>query len=503
MFRAEITPQHLSYYDITRNVDSTLSLFCSQRNDIVRLLIEDPDELFDRLWSSNSLVGIDKKCMYQMGSPFPKKVEDKINNRKDFNLLTRRLFCCPSCNIMRRLYDSERFGPDSTFKLECGRDQGKMFIVKSVPITVLQTKISLNPHKYLDLILREEYNMKKCEPHIDSSKDSTFMGLDSFTTQLLVTWYVDSILSEKRLHHVNKIYNAFVCGNKGYMLEETPDIGNIFMFSKNSPFSETREISEIKHTPYIKSMDGPLVVMKSSTIINILKQLLSTLHLLHQSNFTIGGVDTDSLVFYSERSIYNLDGVNVNCDFTVKLNNLENAGITVKESNNRQIRLYHQSDLADSLIDAVPFKPMIKTASIKSETTKISTTCPSNYCDLDQAYYVYKIGSKLDKKHSLLYLYMQNLGIPLYQSSFDIYCFIIMLMSNFSFYVGVSEDPIIFNIWKSMWIPSEFEDINVKIREFHSNDKISKNEIFTFLLDFSLRCDVNNLLWESIKELNL
>lgn len=102
---------------------------------------------------------------------------------------------------------------------------------------------------------------------------------------------------------------------------------------------------------------------------------MSTLRLLHKYDFLYGGVDSDSLVFYAERSSYRYDGINVNCDFTLKLNDLRNCGITVKSD--FQLRLYHLSELAESQIDAVPFMPMISTASLKGNPTCQMT---SNSC---------------------------------------------------------------------------------------------------------------------------
>lgn len=74
----------------------------------------------------------------------------------------------------------------------------------------------------------------------------------------------------------------------------------------------------------------------------------------------------------------------------------------------------------------------------------------------------------------------------------------ILLMSNRAFYGGVSEDATLFDLWKSMWVPSEFNDINISMRDFHVYEKISKFDIIRFLSKYRLRCDINNLLWKSL-----
>lgn len=122
-----------------------------------------------------------------------------------------------------------------------------------------------------------------------------------------------------------------------------------------------------------------------------------------------------------------------------------------------------------------------------------------------KSYYVYTIGGiggTNKSKFNMLFLYMQHLGIPLYQSSFDIYSFMTLLMSNRAFYGGVSEDAIIFEIWKSMWLPSEFNDVNISMRDFHVYETMTKLDIVKFLSKYQLRCDVNSLLWQSLQSLS-
>jgi hypothetical protein len=500
-------PQHLDYSNLTRNIDSTLSLFCQDRNRIIEDLSKDPINLAKRMWTSESPISIDRECMCQMGRPFPKTIKERVEARPDLNLIMRRMYRCAGCNIMRRLYDIEKIEPGCSFKIECGRYRDKVFVVESMPISILSMNISSAPSKYLDLI-QHESNMKKCEPGIFSLKKASFMGSDPYTNRLLVTWYADYILSLKGLPHINRIHTAFVCQNEGYMLNETPDIGNLEAFSSYTPFSRVIQKPSVESTSYLRMMDEPVIVMTSDTIIHILKELLSTLRLLHKYDFSYGGVDSDSLVFYAERSAYHYDGINVNCDFTLKLNDLRNCGITVKSEspngNQRfQLRLYHLSELAESQIEAVPFIPMISTVSLKdASASQISSQSGAEY-------YVYTIGGKggmggnMNKsKFDMLFSYMQHLGIPLYQSSFDIYSFMILLMSNRAFYGGVSEDATLFDIWKSMWVPSEFNDINISMRDFHEYETISKLDIIKFLSKYRLRCDINNKLWQSLQYLS-
>ena len=213
---------------------------------------------------------------------------------------------------MRRLYDIEKKETGTPFQIECGRYQGKKFSVESMPISVLSMDVSSAPSRYLDLIFRESSNMKNCEPGLSSLKKASFMGSDPFTNRLLTTWYADYLLSQKGLSHINRIHTAFVCHNNGYILSENPDIGNLCQFSAYMPFSRVMEKPSVESTSYLRTLEGPVIVMRSETVVDILRQIFGMLRLLHEYNFSYGGVDSDSLVFYAERSSYHYDGANVN-----------------------------------------------------------------------------------------------------------------------------------------------------------------------------------------------
>ncbi len=471
------------------------------------------------MWTYNSPISIDRDCLCQMGIPVDRKIEKRITSQPRVNPLIGRMFRCSGCNIMRRLFDLEKHDINEPFTIECGRYRDRKMVMTKIPISVLNLTFSGAPRRYLDLILREEDNIKVCEPTVTSLQQAYFLGSDKFTNQLLTTWYLDYILSQHFMNHINKIETAFICSNHGYFLLNSPDIGKLNDFVQLSPYSELLKNPSIQSDSYLRQFNHPIVILKSETIKNILKQLISTLHLLRKHDFSYGGVDYSSLVFYSDRTVYNYDGVKVDANFTLKLDQFASSGVTVK-SQDRDIRLYHRSELAESQIDDIPFRPIVQLEKIFDSKPPIkggdrkgedfgeasSTTCPQNFCSQDRYYPVYQLrDAENNVKYETLFLYLQHLGIPLYQSSFDTYSFMVMLMSNFSFYGGVSEDPQLFEIWKSMWLPHQFNDVNIDIRKFHSPESnlgtlVSRIDIVEFLSKYKLRCDVNDLLWTTIKE---
>ncbi len=92
-------------------------------------------------------------------------------------------------------------------------------------------------------------------------------------------------------------------------------------------------------------------------------------------------------------------------------------------------------------------------------------------------------------------IYTRNLGIPLFHSSFDFYCFLVGLMSNIDFYNSVTNDEELLNIWESIWIKEEYDDVKNNIKNL-GNDFES---IIKFISKYHLRCNCVNYVWSKFK----
>ena len=97
--------------------------------------------------------------------------------------------------------------------------------------------------------------------------------------------------------------------------------------------------------------------------------------------------------------------------------------------------------------------------------------------------------------------YMRSSGIPLFNLSYDIYAFMIVFMSDFSFYSSVLSNTFLSTLWRSMWVSDQFENLSFDLYTFHSSPSLSSNsqEIFKLLSKYSLRYDILDHLLSQFK----
>ena len=450
-------------------------------------LITDPVGLVRRLWSPESPISIDRECLCQMGRHVESNISIRIDSRPYINPIIRLMYKCPQCTNMGRLIDLEPSNVNQAFMLECGRDKGKRLILKKISISILKVGLTTTPRQYLENLLRSNREIKACEPTLEDLVNADFMGSDNFTNQILVNWYADYILSLMGLHHINKMHTAFVCGDEGYMLYDHPTLGTLDQF--------TAHLSQTRTIPSGGNTTDRVVIMKSNVARELLQQLFTTLRILRSYDFSHGETSSRSLLFHDEPVNYSYDGMEVRSEFTLKIADFSKSGITIKGINNSLLRLYNRSEMAENQIEAVPYRPLIQLVKFFPYTSEGKHERPSTHV-------IYRLSNSSSYiKYNLMFIYLQHMGVPLYQSSFDAYSYMIMLMSNKAFYGAVMEDTKLFSIWRSMWLPEEFDDVLDKIRILHSGE-ITPMKILSFLSKHGLRCDCTEMVWTSLRNIS-
>ena len=98
---------------------------------------------------------------------------------------------------------------------------------------------------------------------------------------------------------------------------------------------------------------------------------------------------------------------------------------------------------------------------------------------------------------------LRRLGIYSLGSSLDVYLFIISLMVEPSFALGVATNPSILQIWKSMWEPNEYELVmkdltQLAIRVSESDDYPTTDTLSTIILKRTLKCNILNHIWSQL-----
>ena len=155
--------------------------------------------------------------------------------------------------------------------------------------------------------------------------------------------------------------------------------------------------------------------------------------------------------------------------------------------------LYNKSVVADQELLKKPFKPIIDTVTIKPFSfDKSNRETISIYRLKDPNKYI---------QEAMLFMYIKHLGLPIYQSSFDAYGFMISLMADRSFYATVMSDESMYLLWRGMWLEEEFETMQDKMQRLHlSHDPVTRvDKVLRILAGFGLRCDMIDKGWEMIK----
>lgn len=473
------------------NIDNMLLRFKKDRDYILNLILDNVNKLIIDLWTPASPICFDDKCLFNMGRTQQiYTLEERIEGKNIINETVLNYYSCPQCRNIRRLVDLDQNKIGEPFTIECGNLMGEQMVITETPIEklfILNESIPLTVQK----VMKSPYFMKlqhcsnSCSSNVcEIKKIKNYIGLDPFSNNMLINFFLNKELSKLGIKNVIEMYTSYVCSGKGYSVYEFPNIGRIRHFQEHSELLEQSG----KPSPTAKADDKTLI--SAQTVRSIIMQLFSVLHVLRKFDFSHGGPSSRSLLFSKKEYKNMYDGVIIECPITLKLCDLYHAGITIGHN-----RLYNKSVIADEEILRKPFKPIIDAVSI----TPFSFDRNSN----KEKITIYRL--KDPQKYfqeAMLFMYIKHLGLPIYQASFDAYGFMISLMADRAFYTSVMNDELSYLLWRSMWLPEEFEKIQDKILKLHdSHDPITRvDKTLLMLAGFGLRCDMIDYGWNQIKK---
>jgi hypothetical protein len=470
-----------------------LEQFKKDRNYIVNLLDIDINRLIMELWSPTSPICLDNKCLFNMGNSLREKsLEDRIEGNIVVNEGFINFYTCPQCKNMNRLIDYAKTQIGQPFYIECGSSVGQQLVVTETEISKLFI-LKESPPTAVARALKNPYitGLSKCSSgcnegnvcNVKNYGNVNYIGSDPYTNNLLINWFLSAKLSELGIPNVIKMHIGFVCNSNGYSLYEYPDIGRLRHLQEYPEYLENKE----RPSPTAKADDK---VPISKTVVKcIIMQLFAVLHSMRKYDFSHGGPSSRSVLFKKEPCNYIYDGVHVQGPLTLKLCDLYQSGITIGNS-----RLYNKSVIAEEELLKKPFQPIIDTVSVtpfsydrNKEASKIT---------------IYRLRDpSIHIQETLLFMYIKHLGLPIYQSSFDAYGFMITLMADRSFYTAVMNEDFMYLLWRGMWLPEEFEIVQDKIQKLHNSpDPVTRvDKVLRFLAGFGLRCDMIEHGWNMIK----
>lgn len=501
----ESTPN--KYHDFeccewTRGVDTLLFQYKKDRDEVVTLVLDDPDNLIKTIWKQDGPLAIDNGCRCQMGA----------GER-------RSPFTCAQCSNLRRLIDFRMGGVDKPFQIECGESAGRNFIVLSTDITAPFLTWDEDSARRARNYVQQYHNLTICgTPNLNELRCITG---DSFTIRTLLLWMIHYIFSDKGLPHIPLLQTAFICRGTGYSLFDMPSIGPISELHKIEAYHDIdpKTKSMITSSGSIKSQHFAYTPLKGNIARTIIIQLLVILLELSNIHFSHGTPSIHGLIFNKDPVSYSYDGVHVEGPITVQISDLWNSSATFNH-----IHYFPKNIKSSMYLERGMFVPEISTKTVSmahchdvgaiQEANLPPIVCPSTVttCPDATTYSLCKPQSvtlyRLTNSTLDIYNAMRHIGFPLYVGSFDFYCFMVSLMCDKSFFDAVTNDHRLYRLWSMMWLIEDLPNIERLIKEAHdieargetpSSNRAASNTVINIIRGAWLRCDIVKYIFNLIK----
>lgn len=305
---------HIRSCDKTGNVDMLFGMYEEYRNNIYKMLIENPNIFIEKVWTYDSPITIDRNCKCEMGHGI--KSTD---------------FTCSHCYNIKRMTKFNKEIVDIPFIIEYGKKTGERIIIIKYNISELylrEDNLPLVKSKSLSK------NFKICSPTFAEIK-RCIIG-DSFTINTILSIFFQKYFGEDN-QFVSSIYSSFVCNNNGYCIYKVPNIGTISSLFLKQEYFLVKEDRKI---------------MLPNVIRGIIVQLYVILTELRNFNFSHGTPGVSSLLFSDKQVTGSYNEVNIDSPVTIQFSNLTKASATIEG-----IHYFSKSMIDDINLENFVFTP--------------------------------------------------------------------------------------------------------------------------------------------------
>ncbi len=417
--------------------DNLLLKFEKDRNVLLDLLRNKPDDLGKHLWKGKSLFWFDQNCNCEFG---------KRESR----------FRCQACQAFSCLLE---ISPTlEGFILECGDNEGLKLKIERFPVEILSISETTGPNIRAHRLLSENSELRPCCPSLVLTSEHKYLKLDPYTAKL-INGIIYSKLGDLLGFPTSQTFSGFVCRKTGYLVRE-----------ENIPFSEIRSFSP-EH---------------------ILIQMILILFLVTKAQVTYGKPCLESFSIREKKITYDVKigktSRKLEFPLTLILNLSEFSSLSLDLTSKTNLRVVTSTAYSDRVLDRLLFNP-----NIKIESSACNYKQGENQCS-PESILTYMLTEDILE----LYLAIRNSGTPLFGGSFDLYCLFFSLMAYFPFYNQVKRKPDLRKYWVVLWREEELGLIEGRVTKYHNRTPPAASQVFFELLNVSLRCDAVNLLSEML-----
>lgn len=355
---------------------------------------------------------------------------------------------CTACSLLSKIFKNGIILDKSSTKIKNGKYKHKEFVLNSFisPDENSGYYLSTKPKKIGNGIMEEFKEINTCETlfynQVNNVNFWKFRG-NYEEHKTLISFILE--------HELNKKNIPCLLGSKW-----------IYKCSKQIKIIN-QVFKRISVDDLYKKYD-PDIVTKG-----LLTQLIVNLEFLSNYAFTHGGPNIDNIIIIDKPCSYVYETLKVDFPFSMGITPGGYSSITCIDSLDRIIRFYYNKEGSLPSLD-IEIKPFIN----------YSKNCG---CQVDSEYL--KIRTLAYKINNNFFEYIR-MGIPLFYSSLDMYCFLVILSSNEHFKNNFLKGE----LWKNLFNVQDHTEFQKKLGD---------RNFMNVLKDTYLRCDGLSFAWESIK----
>lgn len=487
----------------------------------------------------------DRNCMSKLGRGQPPFAQRQV---------------CAGCHAVTRMVPKKKMPESAMFQIGVGKYRGVILSVRTLSRDLVGYHQSLTPQRVGARLLSQLSHLRICEPSYAQNLSvtsfwETISGVDQYIT---VSCLIEQSMRNSKIPCEPIFRWAYSCGSDTIVIDETPSLG------VGSLTNLTQNVDYLFVTPTAPTLH--VLALKTSLIRGLVGQLVTCLHSLSEADFIHGEPSLASLGFVNKSTSYTYNGTNISCPVVLVIVPSSQSSISTVDSEGQRHRFYNAGkilvkDLKGDHLPVQEIAPFLARQGtprgtnscaqakqgFKSNMAPSPTATPekspvsgdpllrkglspreagqqglnprfaregqicvkdarsqrfTNPC-LPELVECIVMGYRIGGCDELFTIYLRNLGVPLFQSSFDLYMFFTSLMAESVFYHGVIGDPVSLNIWKNLWHPQEYETVMSSLVAFHHEQRVetpSFKDILTLLKPFILRCDALENTWRQVRE---
>lgn len=400
--------------------------------------------------------------------------------------------------IYRRWVSSSETSPDDDIDNHTNNRQ--LFIVKTSQPGSLSLVYRNDPSSNIqDFVTTLDKSPTRCGfPDLD---DLHYLGADEFTNEMLIglilTYYLRD-WNEEMITLMREPSFAFypqveyltstICqdntsglpftSNKpiGVHLQEYCDLGTLHDFATSSKTQEYRQPLTVLDFTLKDGDEFRLEVVQDKILLQIIRQVVTGLHLLQEEfDFNHGDLKVTNVFVSSQSASGKYQDVDISAPFTCKIADYGKSSLTL-DTKKGPVRIYCRSWLADRYLSVIPFRPEVGRE--------------LRYGVKEEPFFIV---NNLLNVH--LYTRSRHQGIPFYRA-FDTYTFFVSLLIIPAYYYSFfNSKDLVKHVWNVLWFPGDDELMRRKILDRHHDRKAESISICLDLLrGVRLRCDVTERL---------